>query len=61
MRVCAEGMLNQLCSLLANVRFGQAFGFLDDVRWCNVRVLVMFMITPFFSRCSGVARLVALS
>ena len=33
----AEGLLDRLCSLLANGRLGEAFGFLDDVRWCDVR------------------------
>jgi hypothetical protein len=50
--VTVEGMLNRLCSLLANGWFGKAFKFSDDVRWCDIRVLAIFLIAP---SSSGVA------
>jgi hypothetical protein len=47
--VHAKVLLDRLRFSPANGRLREAFDLLDDVRWCNVRALAVFMLTPFIS------------
>jgi hypothetical protein len=47
--VRAKVLLDRLRFSPANGWLREAFDLLDDVRWCDVRALAVFMLTPFIS------------